>query len=148
MLESKLEGLQARVQELESQIKSLESGQCGAEAGELLRQSQDLGDYRLLTAVVDADAAKLRELGDFLRDKAKDTVSVLFATQGDKVSILSVVGSGLKNKFHAGNIVKAVSQLLGGKGGGRPDSAMGGGNDPNSISAVQKQLPEIIQSTL
>ena len=107
-----------------------------------------MGDFRLLSAVVEADPAKLRELGDILKDRAKDAVSVLFVRNGDKVSILSVVGAGLKEKFHAGNIVKTVSQLMGGKGGGRADSAMGGGSNPEKIAEIREKLPEIIREIL
>jgi alanyl-tRNA synthetase len=148
MLESRIEGMQARIQELEQQLKSFEAGQSNAEADDLLKQSKDLGDFKLLSAVVEADAAKLRELGDSLRDKAKDTVSVLFASNGDKVSILCILGENLKNSFHAGNIVKAVAAKFGGKGGGRPDSAMGGGVGPDLIPSVRQQLAEIIRSSL
>ena len=147
-LEQKLEGLQNRVSELEHQLKKLEAGQSGAEAQELLSQIRDMGDFRLLSAVVEADAAKLRELGDILKDRAKDAISVLFARNGDKVSIVSVVGPGLKERFHAGNIVKTISQHLGGKGGGRPDSAMGGGSNPEKIAEISEKLPQIIQELL
>lgn len=147
-LEQKLEGLQNRVSELEQHLKKLEAGQSGAEAQKLLGQIKDMGDFRLLSAVVEADPAKLRELGDILKDRAKDAVSVLFVRNGDKVSILSVVGAGLKEKFHAGNIVKTVSQLMGGKGGGRADSAMGGGSNPEKIAEIREKLPEIIREIL
>lgn len=148
MLEGKIESLQARVQELEAQVKGLESGRCGAEAGELLRGIKDLGDFKLLSVKLEADAPKLRELGDSLRDKARDAISLLFSVKDGKVTILCVVGDALRPKYHAGNIIKAVSSLLEGKGGGRPDSAMGGGSRPDKLDELMQNLPRIIADTL
>ncbi len=147
MLETKLDSVLAQQRELEQQLKKLEAKQSSNAAGDLLQGMRDLGGYKLLSAEVDADAAKLRELGDFLKDKAPDAVSVLFARAEGKISILCVVGAQLLPKFHAGRIVGAVAALLGGKGGGRPDSAMAGGRDADKLPEVMNQLPEIIAST-
>ena len=146
MLDSKIEALQNRVQELEQLLKQLDAQKADAEAAELIRGIKDLGDFKLLSLKIDADAAKLRELGDSLKDRAPDAISLLFATAREKVTILCVVGEKLRPKFHAGNIVKAVSAKLEGKGGGRPDSAMGGGNRPDLLDEVIKDLPQIIGS--
>ena len=147
MLDSKIEALQKRVQELEQQIKQFTVQQYGAETTRLLSQSTDQGDFKLLSAKLDADPAKLRELGDSLKDQARDTVALLFSVEQNKVTVLCVVGESQRPKFHAGNIVKAVSARLDGKGGGRPDSAMGGGNSPEKLDAVIQDLPQIIRAT-
>ncbi len=147
MLDGKIEALQKRVGDLEQQIKQLDAQQCGEETARLLSQSTDQGDFKLLSARLDADPARLRELGDSLRDQARDVVSLLFSVEQNKVTVLCVVGDALRPKFHAGNIVKAVSAHLGGKGGGRPDTAMGGGNSPEKLDAVIQDLPQIIRAT-
>nr|HPH61305.1 DHHA1 domain-containing protein [Candidatus Syntrophosphaera sp.] len=146
MLDTKLEALQNRVLELEQQLKRLDAQQCGAEAAELIRGTLDLGDFKLLSVKLDADAAKLRELGDSLKDHAADAIALLFSVSAGKVTLLCVVGEALRPKFHAGNIVKAVSARLEGKGGGRPDSAMGGGSRPELLDSVIADLPQIIRS--
>ncbi|MGC9362842.1 MAG: DHHA1 domain-containing protein, partial [Candidatus Syntrophosphaera sp.] len=92
--------------------------------------------------------AKLRELGDYLKDKAQDAVSILFSPSGEKVSILCVVGRELLPRYNAGRIVNAVASELGGKGGGRPDSAMAGGSGPDKIPALLEKLPDIVRSTV
>ncbi|MDD4224274.1 MAG: alanine--tRNA ligase [Candidatus Cloacimonetes bacterium] len=146
MLESKVETLQNRVQELDQQLKQVDAQQAGAEAAELLRGIQDLGDFQLLAAKREADAAKLRELGDSIKDKAPGAVALLFSVLDNKVTVLCVVGETLRPRFNAGNVVKTVSARLEGKGGGRPDSAMGGGTRPDLLDEVIEQLPQIIRA--
>ncbi len=148
MLDTKLETLQNHVLELEQQLKRLDAQQSGAEAAELMRGITDQGEFKLLSVKLDADAAKLRELGDILKDMAPDAVTLLFSTLAGKVTVLCVVGETLRPKFHAGNIVKAISAKLEGKGGGRPDSAMGGGTRPDLLDAVIAELPQLIRATL
>ena len=86
-----------------------------------------MGGLKVLTATVpDADAAKLRQMGDRLRDKAPDVVAVLAAVSGEKITFLAVCGKQAVQKgVKAGDIVKQVSAIAGGSGGGKPDSAMG-----------------------
>ncbi len=148
MLDTKVEALQSRVHELEQQIKQLDAQKSSAEAAELLSGIKDLGDFQLLSVKLEADAARLRELGDYLKDKARNAVTLLFAVSENKVTVLCLVGETLRPKFNAGTIVKSVSALLEGKGGGRPDSAMGGGTRPDKLDEVIQTLPQIIRGTL
>jgi alanyl-tRNA synthetase len=83
-------------------------------------------------------------MGDYLKSKYNDTIAVIFSPTEDKVSILAIVGQSLLSKYHAGKIVSAVASRMGGKGGGRADSAMAGGKDRTQIPAIIKDLPEII----
>jgi alanyl-tRNA synthetase len=78
----------------------------------------------------DIDVADLRKMGDFLRDKEENVVAVLAAVNGDKVSFLAVCGKqAIARGIKAGDIIKAVSAVAGGKGGGKAESAMGGGTN-------------------
>ncbi|MBW6513383.1 MAG: alanine--tRNA ligase [Candidatus Syntrophosphaera sp.] len=147
-LEAKAEALTARIHELEQRLKQSEAQKSSSEAGELLDRIESLDGFKLLKAQVSAEGGKLRELGDSLKDRAKDAISLLFSLSGDKVTILCVVGSDLQSRFHAGRIVSAVAARFDGKGGGRPDSAMAGGSGPDRLPAVLEDLPAIIKSTL
>ena len=87
------------------------------------------------------DAAKLRQMGDLLRDKAPNVVGVLATVNGEKITFLAVCGKEAVAKgIKAGDIIKTVTAICGGKGGGKPDSAMGGGSDvvklDNALAAV------------
>jgi alanyl-tRNA synthetase len=91
------------------------------------------------------DREALRQLSDRTRDRLK-TGGVVLVSAGpdDRVTMVSSVTPDLKHRFHAGNIVKALAPLVGGKGGGRPDFAEAGGSNPAGIDALIAQAPEII----
>jgi alanyl-tRNA synthetase len=148
MLESKVDTLLEQMRDMDDKLKQLDAQKSSSEAENLLSGLQDHGDFKLLAARVSAKAAKLRELGDCLKEKAKDAVSILFSVSGEKVSILCVVGKDLLPRYNAGRIVKAVASELGGKGGGRPDSAMAGGSGAENIPNLMDKLPDIIKSTV
>ncbi|MFO8144546.1 MAG: alanine--tRNA ligase [Candidatus Syntrophosphaera sp.] len=148
MLESKVDALLEQMRDMDDKLKQLDAQKSSSEAENLLSGLQDHGDFKLLAARVSAKAAKLRELGDCLKEKAKDAVSILFSVSGEKVSILCVVGKDLLPRYNAGRIVNAVASELGGKGGGRPDSAMAGGSGAENIPNLMEKLPDIIKSTV
>jgi alanyl-tRNA synthetase len=91
------------------------------------------------------DAAQLREMGDWLRDKLGSGVVVLGAALGEKPQILAVVTPDLvKQRYHAGNLVKALAQIVGGGGGGRPDMAQAGGRDLAKLDEALAQVGRLI----
>ena len=80
--------------------------------------------------VVVTDADRLRKMGDFLRDKDSSVVGVLSTVKDGKITFLAVCGKDAVAKgVRAGDIIKAIAPICGGKGGGKSDSAMGGGSD-------------------
>ena len=93
--------------------------------------AHDVGGLKVLTSVVpEADANKLRQMGDMIRSKADNAVAVLAAVNGEKITFLAVCGKeAVARGVKAGDIIKQVSAIAGGSGGGKPDSAMGGGKD-------------------
>ena len=90
---------------------------------------------KVLTAKVSGmDAAKLRQMGDMLRDKAANIVGVLASVNGEKPSFLAICGKDAVAKgLKAGELVKFVAAQVGGKGGGKPDFAMAGGSDAEAL---------------
>ena len=93
--------------------------------------AHNVGNLKVLTVIVpSADAGKLRQMGDMLRDKDASVVAVLATVNGDKPTFLAVCGKEAVAKgVKAGELVKLVCTTCGGSGGGKPDSAMGGGKD-------------------
>ena len=129
-----VEKAKAMVQErktLAQMIEKYKSKEALGEAERVLFSAKPVGEMKVLTAVVpEADANRLRSMGDFLRDKEPKVVGVLAAVQGEKITFLAVCGKeAVKAGVKAGDIIKSVTALCGGKGGGKPDSAMGGGTD-------------------
>ena len=101
----------------------------------LLDSARAIGDLKVLTASrPGTEIADLRKLGDFLRDREPDVAAVLASVNGEKVTFLAVCGKNAVAKgVKAGDIIRAVSAAAGGKGGGKPDSAMGGGTDVSKV---------------
>ena len=100
----------------------------GAEA--MLRDAKEIKGLHVVTAKVEGDANALRKMGDALRDKDARVVAVLAAINGDKITFQCVCGKdAVSEGVKAGDIIRCVTAIAGGKGGGKPDSAMGGGND-------------------
>ena len=104
----------------------------------------------MLTATIaDADANKLRQMGDMLRDKAPNVVAVLATVNGEKITFLAVCGKEAVAKgIKAGEIIKNVTAICGGKGGGKPDSAMGGGTDILKLDDALASIDDFVAGKL
>ena len=114
---------------LEKQIEQLKTSWRSRPLGDL-ETRPDIKDVKVLAARVDGmDRQQLRTLADSLRNKWKSAVVVLASAEDSNVSIVSAVTKDLTGKVHAGKLAGAVAQAVGGKGGGRPDMAEGGGKD-------------------
>ena len=105
---------------------------------------------KVLTAVRNGlDANGLRQMGDFLRDKAPDVVAVLASVNGEKISFLAVCGKeAVARGIKAGELVKNVCAICGGKGGGKPDSAMGGGTDMLKLDDALASVDDFVAGKL
>ena len=110
--------------------------------------ARTVGGFHVITAnVPDADANKLRQMGDTLRDKASDVIAVLSAVNGDKLTFLAVCGKDAVVKgVKAGDLVKLVCTCCGGSGGGKPDSAMGGGKDVTKLDNALALVDDFVAS--
>jgi alanyl-tRNA synthetase len=142
----KVEALLADLRQRQQDLDKLRSQSARGTLEDLLGQQRKQGDVSYLAARVDApDTARLREMGDWLRDKAGSAVVVLGAVLGDKPQILAVVTPDLvKRGFHAGNMVKALAQIMGGGGGGRPDMAQAGGRDIAKLDEALAQVERLV----
>jgi len=144
-----VEKLITREHALEKQIDQLKSKLAQSAAGELEGQARTIKNARVLAASVDGmDRAQLRALADSLRNKWKSAVLVLASAEDSTVSIVSAVTKDLTSKVQAGKLVSAVAQAVGGKGGGRPDMAEGGGKDPAALPAALERVYSEVESKL
>ena len=97
----------------------------------------------------ECDAAGLRKMGDALRDKDGAVVAVIAAVNGDKITFQCVCGKDAVSKgVRAGDIIKHITAIAGGKGGGKPDSAMGGGNDVSKLKDALSAVEGFVESKL
>ena len=123
------------IRSLKREIEALNSKMAGSRVTELMQNATQVGTFNVITAdLKDMSVDAVRSLGDAIKDKDENAVAVFAIHSGDKLNFLSVCGkNAVKNGAHAGNILREVSAVTGGKGGGRPDSAMSGGRDISKI---------------
>ena len=93
----------------------------------------------------DIETADLRKMGDFLKDRSADVVALLAAVQGEKITLNAVCGkNAIARGIKAGDIIKNLAPICGGKGGGKPDSAMGGGNNVLKLDDTMAALDDFV----
>jgi alanyl-tRNA synthetase len=137
---AKIAQLTENARALERELAKLKSRLAAGQGSDLTAQAVVVRGAKVLAATLDgADAKTLRETMDRLKDRLKPAAIVLGSVADGKVSLVAGVTSELTAKLKAGELVNHVAQQVGGKGGGRPDMAQAGGNDP-------AKLPEALQS--
>ncbi len=146
-LENRLRRLLEQQKELEREVESLQGRLNAGRSSELLNQAEEVNGVQLLTARLDGmDGKALRELSDQLRDKIGSGVVVLAAANEGKVSLLVLVTRDLTKRFQAGKLVSALAEKVGGRGGGKPELAQAGGNDPSGIDATLALAKELLSA--
>ena len=130
-LREKAKAMMTEAKKLHQEIEKFKAEASVGEARQFLMSAKTVGELKVLTASREnVDAATLRQMGDFLKDKEPNVVAVLASTSDEKISFLAVCGkNAIAKGVKAGDLVKNVCTICGGKGGGKPDSAMGGGKD-------------------
>jgi len=137
----KLDSLLAHQKELEKKLKAFEQKATAALADELAGKATIRDGLKFVTAVVTVDGQdSLRSLGSQILAKIGDGVVTLGAALGDKASLVAFCSpAAIKAGHQAGKLVGELSQKIGGKGGGKPDFAMGGGKDVTKLADVLHQ---------
>jgi len=142
----KLAQLVDREKQQQRQLSTLQAKLASAASGDLLDNVKSVGAVSVLAHKVDnADAKALRDMADSLKNKMKSGVFLLAAVDGDKISLIAGVTLDLQKQYKAGDLMRTVAPIVGGKGGGRPDMAQGGGTDPTKLDeafAVVEQWVE------
>ena len=149
-LPQKLEQQAGELREAKRLIEQYKARESAGGADEMLKNGKDVKGLRVVTCSrEDCDANTLRQLGDVLRDKCSNVVAVVASVNGDKITFQCVCGKDAVAKgVKAGDIIRNITAIAGGKGGGKPDSAMGGGNDVSklndALNAVEGFVNDII----
>ena len=148
-LVEQVEKVLAREHALAKQVEQLKNKLAQSAAGEIESQARTIKNVRVLATHLDGmDRAQLRALADSLRNKWKSAVVVLASAEDSNVSIVSAVTKDLTSKVHAGKLAGSVAQAVGGKGGGRPDMAEGGGKDPSALAAALERVYSEVEAKL
>ena len=147
------EKIQAQMEEIKTLKRVIDNFKAKETSGEVdrfLYGAKKIGDVHVVTAMIpNADANKLRQTGDLLRDKDADIVAVLTSVNDGKITFLAVCGKNAVTKgVRAGDLVKLVCTACGGSGGGKPDSAMGGGKDESKVDDALALVDNFVMEKL
>ena len=147
---AKAKGFTAELKEARQSVERMKEKILHSDVDRFLYASKNIGGIKVITTTrTDLEAGALRKLGDFLRDKDPDTVAVLATATESKVTFVAVCGKNAVAKgIRAGDLVRAVSAVTGGKGGGKPDSAMGGGSEVLKIDDALAIVDDFVAEKL
>ncbi len=134
---------------LEKELDQLKGKLASAAGSDLASSAVEVGGVKVLAAKLDgADPKSLRDTMDQLKNKLGSAVIVLATVSGDKVSLVAGVTSDQTGSVKAGDLVKMVAEQVGGKGGGRPDMAQAGGNQPQALDGALSSVESWVRERL
>jgi alanyl-tRNA synthetase len=131
--------------EAEREIEKLRAVKRGSASSDLNAAAKQVGGTRVVAARVEgAEAKELRSMVDDLRDKLGSGIVLLAAESDGRLSLALGVTKDLTDRFRAGDLIREVVAVVGGKGGGRPDFAQGGGDDPGKLDEAFERLEALV----
>jgi alanyl-tRNA synthetase len=146
---AKVEQMLSANRQLEKELERLKSKLASQAGSDLASQAQDIAGIKVLAAIIDdGDSKSLRDTVDQLKSKLGEAVVVLGCVEGDKVSLVAGVTKATSGKVKAGDILRAVAQDIGGKGGGRPDMAQGGGGDAALLADALAKVADLVMEKM
>ena len=148
-LPRKLDQQAAELREIRRALQQLQDQARAKGADSVLADAEVIGPVKVVAFRTEGDANALRRQGDALRDKEPSVVALLAAVNGEKLSFLCVCGKdAVAAGVKAGDLIRKISAVAGGKGGGKPDSAMGGGTDLSKLDEALRSLPGFVREIL
>ncbi|MCK9605125.1 MAG: alanine--tRNA ligase [Methylomonas sp.] len=145
----KVQQLVEKNRALEKELEKLQAKLASSAGDEMTSQAVEVNGVKVLAVKLDdVDPKALRDLADQLKNKLGTAALVLAVVNGDKVSLIASVSKDTMGKVKAGDLVNFVATQVGGKGGGRPDMAQAGGNDPTNLAAALQAVPEWVKERL
>jgi alanyl-tRNA synthetase len=146
---SKIKLLVDKNRQLEKELEQLKSKLASSQGDDLANQAVTVNGIQVLAARLDgADPKGLRDTVDQLKNKLQKAVVILAAVNGDKISLVAGVTKNETTQVKAGDLLKSVAEQIGGKGGGRPDMAQGGGNQPENLDMALKSVETWVETQL
>ena len=143
----KAQSLQNEIKATHKELESANARLAEIKTEGLLSGIKTVGKFRLLAAKVEMKPDAVRGLCDTVKSKYSDAVAVFAAINDGKLGFVASAGAdAVKAGAHAGNILKEISAICGGKGGGRPDSAMSGGRDIDKVDEALARVEEILRN--
>ena len=145
----KMQALLKQQKELEKQVAALTSQLAMSDLDQVFSGAVDVDGIKVVAAELTLDSAKtLREIGDKVRDKLGTGVAVLGGVLNGKAALLALVSKDLTDRVKAGDLVRSAAEIVGGKGGGRPDMAQAGGPMADKLPEVIKNVPTLVRNLM
>ncbi len=142
---AKVEHMLARQKEMEKELASLAASRAAFGLDELLSSAVEVDGVKVVTGLVPLiDSKTLREVGDKLRAMMGSGVAVIGGEINGKAALLALVSKDLSKTIHAGKLVGRVAEVVGGRGGGRPDMAQAGGAMPDKLKEAMAEVKDIV----
>lgn len=147
-INKKAESLFAQNKELEKQIDNFKEKMAAAKVSNIMAGVKHIGDINLLTAQVDGmGAGEMKAMADKVKAEVPNSVAVMGALTDGKITFVAMASKdAVKAGVHCGNIIKEITAIAGGRGGGKPDMAQGGGTDANKIDDALAKVDEIVEA--
>ena len=146
---TRISQLNATNRSLEKELEALKSKAASQAGGDLATQAVDVKGIKVLATSLDgANVKTLRETVDQLKNKLGAAAVVLASSENGKVTIIAGVSKDQTSKIKAGDLANLVAEQCGGRGGGRPDMAQGGGNQPENLGKALDSVKDWVESQL
>lgn len=138
-----------RTRQLEKELEALKGKLASSAGSDLATSAQDIAGIKVLASKIEgADGKSLRDTVDQLKNKLGTAAIILASINEDKITLIAGVTHDITEKIRAGDLVGHVAAQIGGKGGGRPDMAQGGGNQPENLDAALDSVSDWATSKL
>jgi alanyl-tRNA synthetase len=149
-VKDKVQDALERMRQMEKEVRTLKDRLASGQGGDLAAGAVDVQGVKIVaTKVEGADAGALRSAVDRLKDRLKSAVVVLASVEGpEKVVLVAGVTADQTGRIKAGELAGTIAAKLGGKGGGRPDFAQAGGNNPAALDAALASVPDLVRARL
>ena len=149
-VKDKVQDALERIRQMEKEVRTLKDRLASGQGADLASGAVDIGGVKIVaTRVEGADAGALRSAVDRLKDRLKSGVFVLASVEGpEKVVLVAGVTADQTARIKAGELVGAIAAKVGGRGGGRPDFAQAGGNNPAALDAALASVPDLVRARL
>ena len=146
---SRMEQQLENTRELEKTLQKLKAKQASSAGTDMASEAEEIEGIKVSARILEgADANTLRETVDQLKNKLGTAALVLASVEGDKVTLIAGVTKDITDRIKAGDLVNFVAQQVGGKGGGRPDMAQAGGNDPAKLGLALASVTDWVRDKL
>ncbi|MBO5089359.1 MAG: alanine--tRNA ligase [Clostridia bacterium] len=137
------------LKETQRLLEKAEAKLAGGKIGDILNAAVEVNDIKVAFAKIDGTADDLRKMADTVKAENEDTVIVLAAVNGEKLTFCAACGkTAVAKGAHAGNLVREIAKICGGNGGGKPDSAMAGGKDASKVQEALESVPAVLKEML